>query len=104
VNRPHKVHHKTVMKAFSVPGEYELIGVGITAECDRPGHPIGVSPAFWEFVVVGCEIMVDENTGLRIHDLLLTPERVWRDIPRRYFTNSNSFSANCRFPRAMLAS
>jgi CO/xanthine dehydrogenase Mo-binding subunit len=47
----------------------ELIGNGVYRKEVEPGHPIGGSPAFYEFNCTAVEVSVDEETGhITIHD------------------------------------
>ena len=53
-----------LLQAHFGPPRGELIGVGEERNAFDPSHPLGGSPAFWEFMCAGREVEVDVETGM----------------------------------------
>ena len=53
-----------VIEAHFGPPRGEFIGVGEIRNAQVPGHPLGGSPAFWEFMCAAAEIELDPETGM----------------------------------------
>jgi CO/xanthine dehydrogenase Mo-binding subunit len=64
-----------VLKAYFGPPRGEFIGVGEIRNAQVPGHPLGGSPAFWEFMAAAVEVELDPETGMtRIHKVALVSD------------------------------
>jgi CO/xanthine dehydrogenase Mo-binding subunit len=64
-----------VIKAHFGPPRGEFIGMGEERNAFVPGHPLGGSPAFWEFMCAAAEVEVDVETGMvRILKIVLVSD------------------------------
>jgi CO/xanthine dehydrogenase Mo-binding subunit len=64
-----------VLKAHFGKPRGEFIGIGEIRNAEVPGHPLGGSPAFWEFMCAAVEVEVDPDTGMaRIHKVALVSD------------------------------